>query len=164
MYFWYVCPFPHFICFLAAILCLFKHQLPPPLDFSCLLKTWDILVFNPVRLKLNLYAKLNPALLAQPRIKFSPLFALTKLKFFIISARSYSFVNSSLMQKYIHIEVQGPPWPRLLVGGPSGPLDFVLCALRVLRPCDPRNSDWIVRWPVDSVLACEWCFSRWIVC
>ena len=27
----------------------------------------------------------------------------------------------------------GPAW------GPSGLLDFVLCALRALRPCDPRN-------------------------
>ena len=27
---------------------------------------------------------------------------------------------------------------------PFGPLDFVLRALRALRPCDPRNSDWIV--------------------
>ena len=45
------------------------------------------MVFNPVLLKLNLYAKLNPALLAQPRIKFSPLFALTRLKFFVNTAR-----------------------------------------------------------------------------
>ena len=29
---------------------------------------------------------------------------------------------------------------RLLVGGPSGLLDFVLRTLRALRPCDPRNS------------------------
>ena len=29
--------------------------------------------------------------------------------------------------------------PQLLVGGPSGRLDFVLRALRALRPCDPRN-------------------------
>ena len=27
---------------------------------------------------------------------------------------------------------------------PFGPLDFVLRALRALRPCDPRHSDWIV--------------------
>ena len=27
----------------------------------------------------------------------------------------------------------------LQVGGPSGLLDFVLRALRALRPCDPRN-------------------------
>ena len=27
---------------------------------------------------------------------------------------------------------------------PFGPLDFVIRALRALRPCDPRNSDWIV--------------------
>ena len=27
----------------------------------------------------------------------------------------------------------------LLVGGPSGQLDFVLRALRALRPCDPHN-------------------------
>ena len=29
--------------------------------------------------------------------------------------------------------------PRLLVGSPSGLLDFVLPALRALRPCDPHN-------------------------
>ena len=28
--------------------------------------------------------------------------------------------------------------------GPSGLLDFVLRALRALRPCDPRVGDWIV--------------------
>ena len=33
----------------------------------------------------------------------------------------------------------GPSGPRLLVGGPSGLLDFVLRALQALRPCDPRN-------------------------
>ena len=33
------------------------------------------------------------------------------------------------------------------------PLDFVLCALRALRPCDPCHNDWIVCWPLDSVLA-----------
>ena len=27
---------------------------------------------------------------------------------------------------------------------PFGPLDFVFRALRALRPCDPRVSDWIV--------------------
>ena len=27
---------------------------------------------------------------------------------------------------------------------PCGPLDFVLHALRALRPCDPRVGDWIV--------------------
>ena len=36
---------------------------------------------------------------------------------------------------------------------PFRPLDFVLCALRALRPCDPRVSDWIVCKPLDSVLA-----------
>ena len=36
---------------------------------------------------------------------------------------------------------------------PFGPLDFVFHALRALRPCDPRVSDWIVCYPLDSVLA-----------
>ena len=43
---------------------------------------------------------------------------------------------------YLQVEVWGPSGPRLLVGGPSGRLlallDFVLRALRALRPCDPR--------------------------
>ena len=37
------------------------------------------------------------------------------------------------------LEVRGPSGPQLLVGGPSGRLDFVLRALRALRPCDPRS-------------------------
>ena len=32
------------------------------------------------------------------------------------------------------LEVRGPSGPQLLVGGPSGHLDFVLRALRALRP------------------------------
>ena len=44
------------------------------------------------------------------------------------------------MHIYIYIlEESGPVGPLLLVGGPSGLLDFVLRALRPLRPCDPRN-------------------------
>ena len=42
---------------------------------------------------------------------------------------------------------------------PFGPLDFVLRALRALRPCDPRNNDWIVCQPLDGQ-----CVSPWIVC
>ena len=37
------------------------------------------------------------------------------------------------------LEVRGPSGPQLLVGGPSGWLDFVLRALRALRPWDPHN-------------------------
>ena len=48
-------------------------------------------------------------------------------------------------QKYNILEVWGPVGPRLLVCGPSagflpfGHLNFVLRALRLLRPCDPRT-------------------------
>ena len=38
--------------------------------------------------------------------------------------------------KYDKLEVWGPSGPQLLVGGHFGPLDFVLRALRALRPCD----------------------------
>ena len=38
------------------------------------------------------------------------------------------------------LKVSGSVGPRLLVGSPSGLLDFVLYALRALRPCDPRNA------------------------
>ena len=41
--------------------------------------------------------------------------------------------------KYYILEVKGPSGPQLLVCGPSGLLDFVLRALRALRPCDPRR-------------------------
>ena len=44
-----------------------------------------------------------------------------------------------LGSKYAQLEVRGLSGPQLLVGGPSGRLDFVLRALRALRPCDPRN-------------------------
>ena len=39
-----------------------------------------------------------------------------------------------LVHKYCLLEVKG-----LLVGGPSGQLDFVLRAFQALTPCDPRN-------------------------
>ena len=35
------------------------------------------------------------------------------------------------------LEILGPSGARLLAGGPLGLLDFVLCALQALRPCDP---------------------------
>ena len=51
--------------------------------------------------------------------------------------------SSNIMTK---LEVWGPSEPRLLSDGPSGLLNFVLRALRALRPRDPRNGDdWIVR-------------------
>ena len=40
----------------------------------------------------------------------------------------------SVLYFYIILEVRGPSGPQLLVGGPSGRLDFVLRALRALRP------------------------------
>ena len=39
----------------------------------------------------------------------------------------------------IYWKFRGPSGPQLLVCGPLGLLDFVLRALRALRPCDPRN-------------------------
>ena len=41
------------------------------------------------------------------------------------------------MENICILEVRGPSGPQLLVGGPSGHLDFVLRALRALRPCHP---------------------------
>ena len=38
----------------------------------------------------------------------------------------------------------GALWAPTSSWRPIGPLDFVLRALRVLRPCDPSNNDWIV--------------------
>ena len=49
------------------------------------------------------------------------------------------------------LEVKGPSGPQLLVGGPSGRLDFVLRALRALTPCDPRNDVVSVRNRMVSV-------------
>ena len=39
-----------------------------------------------------------------------------------------------MVRYYRILEVRGPSGPQLLVGGPSGHLVFVLCALRALRP------------------------------
>ena len=72
-------------------------------------------------------------------------------------------VGKILIYNYIILEVEGPSGPGLLAGGPPGP-DLVLRALRALRPCDPRNNDWIVYQPLDSVLAVGKRVSRWIVC
>ena len=44
-----------------------------------------------------------------------------------------------ILLQYLKVEVLGPSGPQLLVGGPSGQLDFILRALRALRPSDPRN-------------------------
>ena len=38
----------------------------------------------------------------------------------------------------------GALWAPTSSWRPFGPLDFVLHALRALRPCDPRVGDWIV--------------------
>ena len=46
----------------------------------------------------------------------------------LIRARGGSIRN------IIRLEVRGPSGPQFLVGGPSGRLDFVLRALRALRP------------------------------
>ena len=45
-----------------------------------------------------------------------------------------SFCNETHMWNIYILEVRGPSGPQLLVGGPSGRLDFVLRALRALRP------------------------------
>ena len=44
------------------------------------------------------------------------------------------------------------------------PLDFVLRTLRALRPSDPRIGEWIVCYPLNSVLASGQCVGLWIVC
>ena len=53
------------------------------------------------------------------------------------------------------LEVWGPSGPQLLVGGPSGQLDFVLRALRALRPGDPRNDVVIGREDDRNVKKCQ---------
>ena len=64
------------------------------------------------------------------------------------------------------LEVYGPSWPKILDGGPSGWLNFVLHALRLFRSCDPRNNfsrksnthihilDWCA-FALDSVKLCD---------
>ena len=67
-------------------------------------------------------------------------------------------------QKYLITRSLGALWAPTSRWGPFGPLDFVLRALRTLRPCDPCVGDWIVCQPLDSVLAIGQCVSPWIVC
>ena len=63
-----------------------------------------------------------------------------------------SHQNETLFQmqinlyKYDLLEVKGGPPLRALTSSwrPFEPSNFVLRAIRALRPCDPRNSDWIV--------------------
>ena len=50
------------------------------------------------------------------------------------------YFGEQVTDTYNILEVWGPSGPRLLGCGPSGLLDFVLSALRALRPCDPRIS------------------------
>ena len=52
----------------------------------------------------------------------------------------HSTVNVKIISCfYIKLEVLRPSGPQLVVGGPSGRLDFVIYVLGVLRPGDPRN-------------------------
>ena len=62
----------------------------------------------------------------------------------------FDILEPSVFQKYSILEVQGPSGPQLLVWGPSGLLDFVLRALRALRPCDPRHHYDYVRCMYDA--------------
>ena len=43
-------------------------------------------------------------------------------------------LHTSYLSYIVILEVRGPSGPQLLLGGPSGQLDFVLRALWVLRP------------------------------
>ena len=62
--------------------------------------------------------------------------------------------------KYQLLEVSG----KLLVGPRTGLLWGLLdSVLHALRPCDPRDGDWIVRQDVGSVLACGQRICLWIV-
>ena len=60
-----------------------------------------------------------------------------------------------------------PSGPQLRAGGHLSLLDFVLCTLQELRPCDPRNAGYCVLCkPLDSANS-HWiiqCVRRWIVC
>ena len=60
----------------------------------------------------------------------------------ILTSLAYNTVRllaNKVMLYYIKLEVRGPSGPQLLVGSPSGRLDFVLRTLEALRPFDPRN-------------------------
>ena len=54
-------------------------------------------------------------------------------------AFNFQMCRCTKNEKYQVVEVLGPSGPQLLVGGPSGRLDFVLRALRALGPCDSHN-------------------------
>ena len=74
----------------------------------------------------------------------------------LVAGGGFSLYYHSLNKEYFHytitrslgaLRVPTSSWR------PFGVLDFVLRALRALRPCDPRVSDWTVCNPLDSVLA-----------
>ena len=84
----------------------------------------------------------------------------------VISAKKYIVLHHIILQ----LEVQGPPGPRLLAGGPTGHLTTSFAHFghsgrvtyaTVIGQC---VSHWIVCQLLDSVLAIGQCVSRWVVC
>ena len=55
-----------------------------------------------------------------------------------------NFCEALFLLSIIKDRSLGPLRAPTSIWRPFGPLDFVLRALRALRPCDPRNNDWIV--------------------
>ena len=55
----------------------------------------------------------------------------------------------------------GALWAPTSSWRPFGPLDFVLRALRALRPCDPRIGVWIASLPLVSVIAMDSVLAFW---
>ena len=49
-----------------------------------------------------------------------------------------NYTNIQILEVYGALRAPTSSWR------PFGPLDFVLCALWALRPCDPCHSDWVV--------------------
>ena len=55
------------------------------------------------------------------------------------NAMTTEITSLNIENKRYHKKSRGPSGARLLGSSPLGLLDFVLHALRALRPCDPRN-------------------------
>ena len=61
------------------------------------------------------------------------------------------FLEGGINVHIMKLEVRGPSGPQLLVGGPAGWLDFVLRALRALRPrltSQILQPTWAVSWRI----------------
>ena len=67
-----------------------------------------------------------------------------RILYFFSRIKHYSFQRFNVLSIILTTRSLGALRAPTSSWRPFGPLDFVLRALRALRPCDPRAGDWIV--------------------